>query len=80
MTPDATLAKICELIEPINKKGVALTGDTTFASDLELDSLTVMDLVAEIEDEFDILLPINLLPELETVAQVAAAVDRIAAE
>lgn len=80
MTSEATLAKICDLIEPINKKGVPLTADTTFAADLELDSLTVMDLVADIEDEFDILLPINLLPELETIGQVADAVDRIVAD
>jgi len=65
------------LIAPLNTKDVLLKPETTFAHDLELDSLTVMDLVAAIEDEFDIILPINMLPDLETIDQVAAAVAKI---
>jgi acyl carrier protein len=63
--------RLTELIAPLNKKGVPLTPDTTFATDLALDSLTVMDLVATIEDEYDITLPLNRLPDLETIQQVA---------
>lgn len=77
MAKAETIEKIYELIEPLNKKGIDLAPNVTFASDLELDSLTVMDLVAEIEDEFDIVLPLNLLPELETIAHVADAVEKI---
>ncbi|MGF1606662.1 MAG: acyl carrier protein [Rhodothalassiaceae bacterium] len=69
--------RICTLIEPFNRKGVPLTPQTTFAGDLDLDSLTVMDLVAAIEDEFDIVLPINRLPNLETIQQVAEEVAAI---
>lgn len=76
----AVFARIVELIEPLNKKGVALRETTSFANDLEMDSLTVMDLVANIEDEWDIVLPLNLLPELETIGQVADAVARLAAK
>ncbi len=71
------IEKIYEMISPLNKKGIELTPGVTFASDLELDSLTVMDLVADIEDEFDIVLPLNLLPDLETIQQVADAVEKI---
>jgi len=74
---ERTFERICALVEPFNKKGVALTPETTFAVDLDLDSITVMDLVAAIEDEFDIVLPLNLLPELETIRQVAETVDKI---
>jgi len=77
MAKAETIEKIYELIEPLNKKGIDLAPNVTFASDLELDSLTVMDLVADIEDEFDIVLPLNLLPELETIAHVADAVEKI---
>ena len=71
------LTRLLELIEPINVKGVAVGQDTSFADDLEFDSLTVMDLVANIEDEWNIVMPLNLLPELETVGQVADAVVRL---
>ena len=77
MDRTATYARLIELIEPFNKKGIALQDDTSFANDLELDSLTVMDLVANIEDEWDINMPLNLLPDLETVGQLADAVEKL---
>jgi acyl carrier protein len=64
-------------IEPFNKKGVALTDSTTFAGDLEWDSLTVMDFVAAVEDEFDILITMNMQAEIETVGQLVDAVQKL---
>lgn len=76
-TRDAVYARILELIAPLNPKGVVLDEGTSFAGDLEMDSLTVMDLVASMEDEWDIVLPLNMLPDLETIGQVADAVTRL---
>ena len=64
-------------IEPFNKKGVALTDATTFQGDLEWDSLTVMDFVAAIEDEFDIIITMNMQAEIETVGQFVDAVGKL---
>ena len=65
------------LIAPFNKKGVELTDATTFAGDLEWDSLTVMDFVAAVEDEFDILITMNMQAEIETVGQLVDAVEKL---
>ena len=65
------------LTEPFNKKGGALTETTSFAGDLEWDSLTVMDFVAAIEDEFDILITMNMQAEIETVGQLVDAVQKL---
>jgi len=65
------------LIEPFNKKGVAITDSTTFQKDLEFDSLTVMDFVAEIEDEFDIIISMNQQAEIETYGQLVEAVHKL---
>jgi len=73
----ATAARIAELIEPFNKKGVAITDVTTFAGDLEWDSLTVMDFVAAIEDEFDIIITMNQQAEIETYGQLVDAVTKL---
>ena len=73
----ATFATITNLIEPFNKKGVALTEATTFAGDLEWDSLTVMDFVAAVEDEFDIVITMNMQADIETVGQLADAVEKL---
>jgi acyl carrier protein len=74
-----TLAKVLELIEPFNKKGVAITEATRFAQDLEWDSLTVLDFVANVEDEFDVLISMNLQAEIETVGQLVDALERLKA-
>ena len=76
---DETARKIIALIEPYNKKGVAVTESTRFAQDLEWDSLTVLDFVAGIEDEFDILITMNQQAEIETVGQLVDAVGELAA-
>ena len=67
-------SRIRELIAPFNKKGVEIAEDTTFAGDLEFDSLTVMDFVAEIEDEFDIIISMNQQAEIENYGQLVDAV------
>ncbi len=67
------------LIEPFNKKGVEVTETTTFAGDLEWDSLTVMDFVAEVEDSFDIIISMNLQAEIENVGHLVDAVTKLTA-
>lgn len=75
---DEIFERVAEQIEPFNKKGVELTEATTFATDLEWDSLTVMDFVAAIEDEFDILITMNMQAEIETVGQLVATIRKLA--
>jgi acyl carrier protein len=74
---EETFGKIAKLIAPFNKKGVALTDATAFAGDLEWDSLVVMDFVASVEDEFDILITMNMQAEIETVGQLVDAVEEL---
>ena len=78
MTDRQTIfAQVAEQIAPFNKKEVALTDATTFAGNLEWDSLTVMDFVAAVEDEFDILITMNMQAEIETVGQLVDAVAKL---
>ncbi len=77
---DETAAKIHVLIAPFNKKGIAVSEATRFAQDLEWDSLTVMDFVASVEDEFDILISMNRAAEIETVGQLVDAVGQLQEE
>jgi len=78
MTDRASIYKtVATKIEPFNKKGVGVTEATTFQHDLEWDSLTVMDFVAAIEDEFDIMITMNMQAEIETVGQLVDAVVRL---
>jgi len=71
--------QVAAQIAPFNKKGVALSDATTFQHDLEWDSLTVMDFVAAVEDEFDIIITMNMQAEIETVGQLVDAVIKLKA-
>ena len=66
--------RIKALLEPFNKNGVTVSDQTTFAGDLEFDSLTVMDFVAAIEDEFDIIISMNQQAAIENYGQLVDAV------
>ena len=73
----ATEARIAAIIAPFNKKGVEITDAATFAGDLEFDSLTVMDFVAAIEDDFDIIISMNQQAEIENYGQLIDAVVKM---
>jgi acyl carrier protein len=75
----ATFDIVATQIEPFNKKGVAVSDATTFLGDLEWDSLTIMDFVAAIEDEFDIIITMNMQADIETVGQLVDAVEKLKA-
>jgi acyl carrier protein len=77
MDRPATAERIAAIIAPFNKKGVEIGDSTTFAGDLEFDSLTVMDFVAAIEDEFDIIITMNQQAEIETYGQLVDAVVKL---
>ena len=77
MNRDEVDARIRALVEPFNKKQVAIDEDSTFAGDLEFDSLTVMDFVAAIEDEFDIIISMNQQAEIENYGQLVDAVHKM---
>jgi acyl carrier protein len=80
MDRNSIFESIAAQIAPFNTKGVALSDATSFQHDLEWDSLTVMDFVAAIEDEFDILITMNMQAEIENVGQLVDAVGKLRTE
>ena len=77
---DQSLARVLALIEPLNKKDLKVGDATRFAPDLEWDSLTVLDFVASVEDEFDVLITMNMQAEIETVGQLVDSVETLSAD
>lgn len=66
--------RILTLLSTKVKPGVDLTRDTSIVADTGLDSVSVMDFVLELEDEFDINIPLDRIAEVKTVADLAGAV------
>ena len=57
-----------------------VTPETRFIADLNLDSLQVMELVANLEDTFEVIIPIEHLTTVQNIADVAALVERLSRE
>jgi len=74
---DLVFHKICSLIEPLNHKGVKLSRDTDLIADLEVDSVSVLDLVMDIEDNYDISIPVNIISEIKTIGELVDAIHEI---
>lgn len=74
---DLVFRRICALLEPLNQKGVKLTRDTDLVADLEVDSVAVLDVVMDIEDNYDISIPVNTISETKTIGQLVDAIHAI---
>ena len=51
--------------------------DTDLLSDLNLDSLQVMNLLLHIEDRFDISIPVSILAGVKTVKDLALQIEKL---
>lgn len=69
--------EVCQRLEPFRKTDTPLSLDTDIVRDLNLDSLAVMDLVMELEDRFDLSIPLNDVAEVKTVRDLTETIKRI---
>jgi len=74
---DLVFHKISSLVEPLNHKGAKLTRETDLIADLEVDSVSVLDLVMDIEDNYDISIPVNIISEIKTIGELVDAIHEI---
>ncbi len=74
---DLVFRRICALLEPLNHKGVKLTRDIDLVADLEIDSVSVLDVVMEVEDAYDISIPVNTISEIRTLGELVDAIHAI---
>ena len=66
--------EICHQLAPYQLEEGPITGKTVIYKDLSIDSLAVMDIVMELEDRFDVFIPINTVAEIHTVEELASAI------
>jgi acyl carrier protein len=64
-------------LQQLNKKDIELTETTDLVADIGLSSLEVMELIEKIEDHFDISIPLNILPDVNTIGELARKVQEL---
>ena len=80
MSEDYVLQETKRILESVNKSGVSVTGETNIVEDINVDSLSVMDVVMELEDKFDISIPLNVISNVRTVDELVGAIKKIKEE
>lgn len=58
------------IVKQLEVSKEAVTMDTSFTDDLDVDSLTLIELIADFEDEFDIEIEEDKLEDMKTVKDV----------
>ena len=61
---------ILSCLQDLVENGVEIKTDSDLVNDLGLESIKVMDLLMMLEDRFDISIPINILLDVKTPAQL----------
>ncbi len=65
------------LAEELSIPVAQVTPDAKIVDDLGANSLDVVELLSQLEEEFDIVIPDDDIENLETVADVAAALEKL---
>ena len=68
---EAILDQLYELVRPYCKTPLEPGAETSLINEVGLDSVKVMDLMTRIEDHFDISVPLNILPRVHTIGDLA---------
>ena len=71
------LDKIIAILQPMVPEGTPITPATDLAADLSIDSLKSMEILAQLEDTFDISIPINVLTEVRTVEDLHEQIKKL---
>ncbi|MCB1883696.1 MAG: hypothetical protein KDG89_06840 [Geminicoccaceae bacterium] len=80
MTPttneDAIFEAVTGLLGRHRPAGAVVTPATELGADLNIDSVAAMDLIMEIEDHFEIDIPVNQVGDMRTVGDLAGLVRK----
>jgi acyl carrier protein len=66
-----------DILKRLSRKPIDPTLGSALLADLGFDSLQVLELVGELEDHFNIAVPLNALTHIRTVGEIVAEVRRL---
>lgn len=74
------LDELLDTIRPLVPNAGEIEEDTELVGQLGLDSMKVMNLLQEVEDHFDVSIPLNVLPDVRTVGDLARRIHQLLGE
>lgn len=74
---DEIMQLLCDRLRDLTSTDVLITPETNLINQLSIDSIKLLNLIMEIEDTFDISIPINALTDVQTVRELVDLVHKI---
>lgn len=71
------MKQILSMLKGFAPEGVELKESTDFVMDLDFDSVQVMEFLPEVEDSFDIIIPLHMVEEVSNIADLANLVLKL---
>ena len=71
---------VIDVLKNVSRRPIAPTLASDLVADLGFDSLQLLEVIAELEDRFDVSIPLNDVPATRTVAQIVAQVTQLVEE
>jgi acyl carrier protein len=68
---------VIKVLKRMSRRPIEPTLGSDLAIDLGFDSLQILEVIAELEDQFDVSIPLNDVPSTRTVAHVVAQVTAL---
>ena len=70
-------AEIVEVLAGRVPAGVHVTAETQIVQGLGLDSVAILDFIMDLEDRFDISIPLDRVAEVQTIAELGRAIEAL---
>lgn len=67
--------KVARILQGIIKSEINIIPEQKLLEDLGMDSLKIMDLISVLEDEFNIIIPMNRTVNIRTVGDIYSELD-----
>jgi acyl carrier protein len=69
--------KLCHHLKQFGSQDIVITPETDLINQLAIDSVKLLGLIMEVEDEFDISVPLNALADVQTVRDLTDLIHKI---
>ncbi len=74
---DEIMLQLCQRLKNLTASDAIITPETNLINQLAIDSIKLLNLIMEIEDHFDISVPLNVLADVHTVRDLADLIYKI---
>ena len=74
---DSIEASIIELLGHRVPADTRVTAETRIVGDLGLDSVAVLDFIQDVEDRFDLSIPLERVAEVRTIGELSLAIQTL---